>query len=112
MRNISHGHVSCKRTISRIGEPPMVCNAEVPVAAQPEEASTDASAAYLSKMQMLRELGFLSESSAEAEALARSQDTTPAVTGNMPGHKTDEERCSPSHTKHSHVCPVIHERLL
>ena len=73
-------------------EPPLVCDAEVPSAAQAEEVSTDAAAAYLSKMQMLRELGFLSESSAEAEALARSQDMTPAVTRNMPGRKTDEER--------------------
>lgn len=98
---------------SRIGEPPVVCDAEVPVAAQAAEVSTDASAAYLSKMQMLRELGFLSESSAEAEALARSQDTTPAVTRSTPGHTTDEEeRCSLSHTRHAAVCLMTREGLL
>lgn len=37
--------------------------------------STDT--AYLSKMQMLRELGFLSETTAEADALARSQNPLP-----------------------------------
>lgn len=43
--------------------------------AEAEEGADSAStrAAYLSKMQMLRELGFLAESSPEAEAQARSQ---------------------------------------
>ncbi|DBB11361.1 TPA: hypothetical protein ACH3X3_006783 [Trebouxia sp. C0006] len=38
------------------------------------EDSITSNAAYLSKMQMLRELGFLPSPSAEAEALARSQE--------------------------------------
>ncbi|DBA76239.1 TPA: hypothetical protein ACH3X1_009959 [Trebouxia sp. C0004] len=38
------------------------------------EDSMTTNAAYLSKMQMLRELGFLPDTSAEAEALARSQE--------------------------------------
>lgn len=57
----------------------IACNAEVTAAAEGEEAAT---AAYLSKMQMLRELGFLNESSPEAEAQARSNSqltTAPAA---------------------------------
>ena len=88
-------------------KPPLVCTAEAPIPAEAEEASTDASAAYLSKMQMLRELGFLSESSAEAEALARSQDIMPAVTRGVPGQKTDEERYSLFHASIMTSCPMF-----
>ena len=55
--------------------PTFVSTAESRAAAENEEAAT----AYLSKMQMLRELGFLSDASAEAEALARSQEQLNAL---------------------------------
>ena len=54
----------------------IACDAEATAAAEGEAAAT---AAYLSKMEMLRELGFLNESSPEADALARSDSQLTTV---------------------------------
>ncbi len=49
------------------------------VQAAATEDSFSTNAAYLTKMQMLRELGFLTDTSAEAEALARSRDPSSSL---------------------------------